>query len=215
MNRKEFLVQITGYGALGAGLAKMALAPCCAAAQSLSAAQTKPEVGTPIEKRMSWEHIWVKRFFDNLDAQVDEPTRTRLMHANGRSCYRGAVDPPKNNNTPKEFTMQQFPGTLDEFITLINKYSGPTPAARREGNIVYFDYVANPWGLKNEDGWCLCPLIEQGPEGISGTFCECSVGYVTEMFTDIAHQPVQVELLESLKRGGKRCRFKIQLSVKS
>ena len=58
------MVQIAGFGALGAGMAKMALAPCCAAAQSPSAIAK----GTPIDVRMGWEHIWVKRFFDNLDA---------------------------------------------------------------------------------------------------------------------------------------------------
>jgi hypothetical protein len=215
MNRKEFLVQLTGYSALGAGIAASGFAPCCAAAQSLAAAQDKLPEGTPVPMQVSWAHVWVKRFFDNLDAVVDEPTRTRLMHVNGRSCYRGAVDPPEVTGTPKEFTMPKFPGTMDEFITLVNKYSGPTPAARREGDTVYFEYIANGKGLKVADGWCLCPLVERGPNGLSGTFCECSVGYVTEMFSDIARHPVHVELLESLKRGGKSCRFKIQVTAKS
>lgn len=203
MNRKEFLVQLTGYSALGAGLAASAFAPCCAAAQSLSNTQPKPAEGTPLDKRFAWAQTWARRMMDNIDIELDEPTRKRLMQANGRTCYRGIVNPPK------------FP-PLDQFIVGANHWAGKDgPIIRREGDTVYFDYFANPAGLRNADGWCLCPLVEKGPEGLSGTFCECSVGYVREMFTQITGKPVQVELLESLKRGGKRCRFKISLTANS
>jgi len=202
MNRKEFLVQLTGYGAAAAALP--VLAPCCAAAATLqSAKETTPEKqrpeGTPIDKRMDFAQTWAKRMMDNIDAELDEPTRVRLMRANGRSCFRGAYQKP-------------FPGGVDAFIEQVKKWDGgDPPPIRREGDIVYFDYVRNPAGLKVADGWCLCPLVERGPEGLSGTFCECSVGYVAEMFSGIVQKPVRVELLESLKRGGKGCRFKIHL----
>lgn len=197
MNRKEFLVQLTGFGAAAVGAAAMpGLAPCCGAAQALPAASE----GTPIDKRMAWAQTWTRRMMDNIDSELDEPARLRLMHANGRSCYRGIGQKP-------------FTGGIDAFIEAVMKWSGVTPAPiRREGNVIFFDYVRNPAGLKVSDGWCLCPLVEKGPQGLSGTFCECSVGYVREMFSEVAGKPVQVELLESLKRGGKGCRFKITLA---
>ena len=201
MNRKEFLVQLTGYGTAATVIGSIGLAPCCGAGQALQAAAQSGE-GTPIDKRMAFAQTWAKRMMENLDKEVDEPTRTRLMHANGKSCYRGATPPER-----------QFKGGVDAFIEQLTKWSGPRPSPiRREGNTIYFEYVQNPAGLKVADGWCLCPLVEKGPEGLSGTFCECSVGYVAEMFSDITGQPVQVELLESLKRGGKACRFKIELA---
>jgi len=197
VNRKEFLVQITGYGAAAAGLA--AIAPCCAAAAQTAAPVASP-AGTPIDKRMAFAQTYIKRLMDNIDHECDEDTRTRLMHANGRACYIGAGFKP-------------FPGGLDAYIEAAKKWAGPNPPfIRREGDIVYFDYVQNPAGLKVKDGWCLCPLVEKGPDGLSGTFCECSVGYVTQMFSDLTGKPVRVELLESLKRGGKGCRFKIHLA---
>lgn len=203
MNRKEFLVQLTGYGAAAVGIGSMpGLAPCCAAAATLQSGEGKPQTGegTPIDKRMAFAQTWAKRMMDNLDKEVDKPSRVRLMQANGRSCYLGS-NPP------------QFQGGVDAFVEGIKKWAGAGPSPiRREGDIVYFDYVRNPAGLKVSDGWCLCPLVEKGPEGLSGTFCECSVGYVTEMFSGIAGKPVRVELLESLKRGGKGCRFKIHLA---
>jgi hypothetical protein len=50
-----------------------------------------------------------------------------------------------------------------------------------------------------------CPLTEKGPEGLSGLYCECSVGYVKYMIERVTGTTVKVELLESLKRGGKGC----------
>lgn len=197
MNRKQFLVQLAGYGAVAAALP--VLAPCCAAAATLRTAESASAEGTPIGERMAFAQTWAKRMMDNIDGELDEPTRVRLMQANGRSCFRGAGFKP-------------FPGGVDAFIEAVRKWAGPGPSPiRREGEIVYFDYVRNPAGLKVADGWCLCPLVEKGPEGLSGTFCECSVGYVAEMFTGVAGKPVRVELLESLKRGGRGCRFKIHL----
>ncbi|HQT92614.1 MAG TPA: DUF6144 family protein, partial [Candidatus Kryptobacter bacterium] len=61
-------------------------------------------------------------------------------------------------------------------------------------------------------GYCLCPLVESGPEGLSGTYCDCSVGYVREMFRTYTGKAVSVELLESLKRGGRTCRFGITVN---
>ncbi len=201
MNRKEFLVQLAGYGAAAVGTyTVMELAPCCRAVAALAAVKTTPRRGTPVEKRMAFAQTWVKRMMDNLDSELNEPGRVRLMRANGRSCFRGSHQPP-------------FQGGVDAFITQLEKWAGPgLSPIRREGNMIYFDYVQNPAGLKVADGWCLCPLVEKGPPDLSGTFCECSVGYVAEMFSGIAGKPVRVELLESLKRGGAGYRFKIDLS---
>ncbi len=61
------------------------------------------------------------------------------------------------------------------------------------------------------DGYCLCPAVEKGPEGLSGTYCECSAAYLAEMFRRATERPVRVQLLESLKRGGNTCKFRIEL----
>jgi hypothetical protein len=145
---------------------------------------------------------WAKRFFDVLDANLDEPTRVRLMRANGRACYEGWLkDGP---DKPQRLS-------LEAFIEKVHAWGGDT-CIRREGDTVFFNYIQNPNGLKVADGYCLCPLVETGPAGLSGTYCHCSVGYVEDMFERMAGRPVKVSLLESLKRGGKGCRFRIDLA---
>jgi hypothetical protein len=77
---------------------------------------------------------------------------------------------------------------------------------RREGNVVTYGFAMKPGVAITR---CGCPIAEHGPEGLSATFCRCSVGFVRAMFSGYPGRPVRVELLEALKRGGKTCRFKI------
>ncbi len=195
MNRKEFLLKSIGAGATGTGAFAILGGPCCAQ-------QPAQPQGTPCDKKYDFSQTWVKRFMDILDQDVDEPTRVKLMHTMGRTCFSGAHG--------KRSERRAEPGDLDKLIASMKRYGGDE-MIRREGDVIHFQYVRNPAGLKVADGWCLCPMVEKGPANLSGTFCACSEGYVTEMFERASDVPVKVELVESLKRGGKTCRFRIQL----
>ncbi len=217
MNRKEFL--LTGGCCAAVALLRRAsaattdaatttaastgIAPTLAAtAATATAAPAGPPV-TSAEQRVAFGERWAKQFFDVLDAELDAPTRERIMRANGRACHEGAV---------KNKAFRELPHSVDEFIAHIHTFPGGKDVIRREGDTVYFSYVQNPRGLKVADGYCLCPLVETGPAGLSGTYCFCSVGYVQHMFELMAGHPVRVQLLESLKRGGKGCKFRIDLA---
>jgi hypothetical protein len=198
MNRKEFL----RAGGCCAALALLKRAAGETPAASTPAAPTPPPAGLPLtsaEERVAFAERWAKRFFDVLDATVDQETREKLMRANGRACHEGSLQRHK-----------QPTATVDQFVEFIRSHHGPE-SARREGDTVYFNYIQNFSGLKVADGYCLCPLVETGPAGLSGTYCFCSVGYVQHMFELMAGHPVKVALLDSLKRGGKGCKFKIDL----
>jgi hypothetical protein len=152
---------------------------------------------TPLDKKYDFAQTYIKRLMDVMDAELTPEQRSALLEANGRECFRQAKYP-------------KFPGTLDDFIKMVSEKEGPD-VIRREDNTIHFRYVQNPRGLRTDDGYCLCPLVEKGPPDLSGTFCECSVGYVREMFSQMADKPVKVELTESVKRGGKACRFVIHV----
>ena len=146
---------------------------------------------------------WIKNLMDHLDALIDEKTRIQLMQACGHSCYIGAfgVAPEKKP-------------TAEETRTFLDHIKKAGFDIRREGNTTTFIYRwgrdhQNPQGLIMKDGYCMCPLVESGPPGLSPTFCYCSTGYVRESFQRKIDKPVHVALLDSLKRGGKDCIFKI------
>jgi len=159
---------------------------------------------TPCTEKMDFTQKWVKRFFEILDQQIDEKTRKKLMQTNGAACAKGAYGEIPGT---KAATLEE----IDKTITLYQQKLGKENIYRAD-NIVYFNYVGNSKGLKISDGYCLCPMIENGPVTLSPTYCQCSVGYVQYMFQRfITFKPVRAELLESLRGGGKACRFKIMI----
>ncbi len=192
MDRKYFLKSCGVFG----------IGSCFLPGMIDALAASTPE-GPPVtscEEKQEFAQKWVKRFFDTFDESLDQPKRKEIMERCGKACFQGSIQ-------GRTIT----PADIDIFIGEINKYAGEV-AAERDGNVVDFHYVGNPRGLKVTDGYCLCPLVESGPAGLSGTFCDCSVGYVKEMFKTYTGRSVTVDLLESLKRGDKGCRFRITLS---
>lgn len=157
---------------------------------------------SPAWRKAEFAELWIKRLMDNMDELLTVEERKKLMQACGRSCYIHAFG-VASKESPS-------PDALDNFL-LANQRAGETET-RREGNTVYFQFGSteqNAYGLRLLDGYCMCPLVESGPENLSPTYCQCSTGYVKEMFERLAGKPVEVEILESLRMGGKLCRFRI------
>lgn len=160
---------------------------------------------TPGWRKAEKAEGWIKDLIGHLDDTLDEETRIRLMQACGRSCYIRAfgvadVQKPSSQQIESNVRLLQARGLKVE---------------RKEG-AVSFIYSwgrshQNPQGLILHDGYCMCPIVESGPQGLSPTFCFCSTGYVKESFERMIG-PVDVELLASLKRGDDDCVFRITVS---
>ena len=126
------------------------------------------------------------------------------MQACGRACHINAFGVASEEPPP--------PDALDNFLSAYQN-RGETEI-RRDGNTVYYQYGSseqNPYGLRLLDGYCMCPVVESGPVELSPTYCQCSAGYVKEMFERLTGSPCRVEVLESLRSGGSACRFKIDI----
>jgi hypothetical protein len=159
---------------------------------------------TPCAEKTDFTHKWIKRFMDVLDKNLDADTCKKLMQINGSLCATGAL------GALSELTPHSM-HEIDATITNLQKKLGKENIYRKD-NVVFFNYVGNSKGLKISDGYCLCPMLENGPTTLSPTYCQCSVGFVGFMFHKmITGKPVNVELLESLRGGGKACRFKVTI----
>ncbi len=215
INRKEFL---TSLGKLGAGC-------MCAAAAGMGAAlgaqeSPKPAQTTPAPapaatkpgdktvereaKRMEFGDGWVRRFFDVVDQTLDEGGRKKLMMANGKSCFSEYAGP--NQHHPG-------PDAVDRFKAWVAK-EGKARGYAIDGNVVSFEYTSSAeTGQASPDSVCLCPMVEAQKAGkFSRTYCYCSVGYVKEMHERILGRPVEVELVDAVLWGGKRCRFRFTVA---
>ena len=200
LKRKDFLAAMGKAGAC-----------MCAAAAGMRAAiagPTPPQAPKPGDKtaeraakRMEFVDGWVRRFFAALDKTVDEASRRKLMVANGRACFAAYAGPPKK--TPGPDALEKFKAWIAD--------QGKARGYSIEGNVISFEFVGSAeTGQASPENVCLCPTAEAQKAGeISPTFCHCSVGYVQEMHERMLGRPVEVELVDSVLRGGKRCKFRM------
>jgi hypothetical protein len=142
--------------------------------------------GDPLE---GFRNEWVKAFLKNLDTGFGEAERLRLVESCGRDCARrGAVR-----------MAESFKGNLDGMISALSSHLGKDNAKLEDGlvTLVYPE--------------CYCPMVSKIKEKLSPTWCNCSRGWVLEMFGIAADKPVEVKLLQSIKRGDAVCRFEIKV----
>jgi hypothetical protein len=158
---------------------------------------------TPDWARMEKAETWIKSLMDNMDAVLDEETKVRLMNACGRSCYLNAFGVASVEKPSSEAAEQTF---------LALEKAGFRVERGSETTAVDYGWAGkqNPQGLSLKEGYCMCPLVENEMPGLSPTYCNCSAGYVAESIERATGKIVKsVEILESVKRGGKDCRFRI------
>jgi predicted hydrocarbon binding protein len=133
--------------------------------------------------------VWVKNLVDSLDAHLDEAARRQVMETCGRACARrGAVQ-----------AAEACQGDLNQLISTLQKWVGAEQVTQA-GAVVRVTYLK-----------CFCGLVAEGPARLPDTYCYCSCGWLKEMFETVVQHPVEVKLLESVKRGGTACRFMVQL----
>lgn len=211
-DRKKFL---TVLGRAGAGTCM-----CGAVLGSLRALGAEPEMQAPgnapaqappttpgdrttarAAKRMEFVDAWVPRFFAVIDAELDEPTRRRIMAANGKACF-SAFQP--------DLKRRAEPATREAIVTWVGR-RGKAAGYAMDGDAVVLEYVGSAeTGQASPEGVCLCPTAEaQGVRKLSPTFCWCSVGYVKEMHERVFGRAVNVDLVQSVLMGHPRCRFRI------
>jgi predicted hydrocarbon binding protein len=139
---------------------------------------------------MKHQQKWIVSLMDSLDALVDEKTRVRVLENCGRNCIpRSFV---KRAKTCKEGARNN-----DEFLERLSKV---WRHLQRDGDKVYVVYEK-----------CYCPLVKAYPDKLSPTFCNCSRGWVKELFESVLEKPVNVVLEKSIKQGNDICKFRVCL----
>ncbi len=135
-------------------------------------------------KREEATRRWAHNILASIDSTSEE-TRRRLMESCGRNCARSSV----------VNSAARCRGDLGKFLGTMRKWIGKDNVLL-EGNRIDLTYDR-----------CLCPLPLEVPESLASTFCNCSRGWLLEMFELVVGRPVEVELVSSIKAGGDKCRF--------
>jgi predicted hydrocarbon binding protein len=133
---------------------------------------------------------WVVNLLDALDREIDEETRVKVLESCGRRCIGGGF-------LKKAAAIAKKSKSTEEFLDGLGKVWKHLHVGKDEVFVVYER--------------CYCPLVK-GYEGkMSPSFCNCSVGWIKELFETALKKPVKVEKMGTIKQGNKQCEFKIRI----
>jgi len=182
MNRKEFL-----------------RTSCCglvalAGTQVLSETTAEAAGTSSDDNRLTFIQNWVTDLMDTLDAEFDEPTKIKLMSGCGRGCYRRF-----------QFKQDVAIKGKGSVANLVNAYQANFEAWR-EGNTVHIRY-----GEINKFG-CYCPAANYRPGKPKDIQCYCTRATHQTIWETALGKPVQIEILQTVRRGDPTCHFLVHLT---
>jgi hypothetical protein len=188
MDRKDFLQKTMKYG-LG----------CCAlmnldlAAEPAKAESSVNEQLQQLQQQKQFMENWVTDLIDTMEKVLDEPTRVKLMAGCGQGCHR--------RHKFTQDIVEAGKGDVDKLIEAYKKSFG----IEKKGNQVHIYYGRGPKG-------CWCPAAQDRPAKPKDLHCECTRGKHQYMWETALGRPIRVEINETIRRGGERCRFTVYLS---
>jgi predicted hydrocarbon binding protein len=135
-------------------------------------------------------HKWIESLMDNLDEHVDERTRVEVLENCGRSCIpqsfiKKAKDCKSESKDVKDF---------------LNRLTKVWHHLQIEVEDVFVVYEK-----------CYCPLVKDYDQKLSPSFCNCSRGWIKELFESALGRPIDVKLEKSIRLGDNICKFKVNL----
>lgn len=139
---------------------------------------------------MKHMHKWIESLMEMLDDRVSPDVRIEIFEACGRGCV------PQSFIRSAQACKHEAEDD-DDFLKRLSKVWGHL---KIDGKKVYAVYEK-----------CYCPLVRAYPGELSSTFCNCSRGWIKELFESALGREVDVEILSTIRRGDDVCRFEIRL----
>jgi predicted hydrocarbon binding protein len=140
---------------------------------------------------MQHSHKWIGNLLAALEECADEKTRVRLLEQCGRGCIARSF-------LQRAQRCAKDARTTDEFLTRLGQI---WRHLERKGNRIYVTYPR-----------CYCPIVNAWKGKLPRTWCNCSRGWIKELFESCLGRPVQVELEKSVIAGDATCRFRVRLA---
>jgi hypothetical protein len=168
------------------GLCACIVAPAASAGGSVASEATTPE---------DWRLRFVRQRYGKLigilSGEMDQKALDRTLHELGAYC--SSTDP----------RLMRYQGDLEGYCKHLKETaSGDEVAVDRERNIIT---VTSP---PRAD--CFCPWISV-ENRTPAVACNCSLGWHQATWETVTGKKVEVELKESVLRGGTRCVFEVRV----
>ncbi len=185
MDRKQFLCRTLQLGLGSCGLA--ALQTVAEGAQSPS------DELTAARKEADFVRNWVSDLLDTMDEQLPREARVRLIEGCGRGCFR--------RHEFKRAIAEQGKGDVEKLIAAYKKNF----EVWREGDAVHVRYGET-------SSRCYCPVVKGRARKADDLHCECTRSTHQSIFETALGRPIRVDVVETLRRGGRTCHFVAHLA---
>ncbi len=195
MDRKKFLCRTLqlGLGCGAAGLGLEGVTPALAAAAD-GKPDAKPDEATIARMERDFVLNWLTDLLDTAEQQLDVATRIKLIEGCGRGCYR--------RHQFKQDIARDGQGDVDK---LVAAYKRNFEIWREGPDLVHIRYGET-------SASCYCPAAKNRPPKPGDLHCECTRTTHQTIFETALGRPIKVEVVESLRRGGKTCHFLVHLA---
>lgn len=131
---------------------------------------------------------WLTDLISTIETELDEPTRVKLLAGCGRGCF--------NRHKFKSDIAEKGKGNVDKLIEAYRTNF----EAWKDGNTVHIRFGEVSPG-------CYCPAAKFRPAKPNDLHCECSRATHQAIFETALGRPIDVKILESVRRGNKTCHF--------
>jgi len=189
MNRSEFLRTSASFAC--ASCATLVLGVRTDAAVTAAALTPVDEALKRAQAENQFTANWLSDLFATIEAEVDPATRLKLMQGCGRGCF--------NRHKFKQDIAAAGRGDVDKLLAAYRQNFG----IEREGDLVHIRYGG---------GKCFCPAARNRPGRPDDLHCECTRFTHEAIFATALGRHIPIELVETVRRGGRNCHLVAHLS---
>lgn len=187
MNRRNCLKRFAGLGV------------CSGLLSLLETGKGRLQAGTPaadevvkLQAQKEFMQNWLADLLATMDRTLDHETIVKLMEGCGRGCF--------DRHAFKREIAAKGKGDLDKLIAAYEQNF----EIWKEGRVVHIRYGETSPG-------CYCPAASYRPAKPNDPHCECTRATHQTIFETALGRAFRVDILESVRRGGKTCHFVVHV----
>ena len=184
INRKDF---VRGCAAAICGVSCASRSSAAEVAQE-NAPGCDPKQLAEVSDRMEAARLRFSKLIEIVEAKVPDENRKQILHALGGKCA----------DTYRATLIDRYRGNLDGFLE---------EGRRNWMAEATYDKAKGTIRIVDKGPSCSCPMVKVGTT--PGSFCDCTLGWQEQTYSEILGRPVKAELEESILRGGKKCVYRI------
>jgi hypothetical protein len=187
MDRRDSLKRFAEWGLCAGTLSFLDLDD-----EKISSAVASEDELKKVKGQKEFIQNWLADLLDSMDRVLDEGTKVKVIEACGKRCFE--------RHQFKQDIAAKGKGDLEKLIEAYKRNF----EIWKDGDIVHIRFGEVSPG-------CYCPAANYRASKPNDVHCECTRMTHQTIFETALGRPFKVDILESLRRGGKTCHFAVHL----